>query len=311
MYKYLVIASIITFAGGTQPLTYEPDTFIGSSGTEVYFAEAYSDIVISYQPGKSEPVVKPSKTAPVEIVSTDAKRFNSFEGLAKMLKANPFLQLEIGSHTDAAEKPSINEALSTKRARRIKAILVSLGVDSLQLKAVGYGGTIPDKWHTKTPTDQFFRRTELRITGRKDHPYFAYTDTVFFGLQRKLIDFTFSYDKVELLNDSSNLSHIAAIAEMMKKNTNIKIIVAVFTDQRGNGRYNIRLASLRAKMVAGELISKGISADRITVFGGGEWNPLFTLQEINALPEKQQQELRYQQNRRTEIIINLPVTLAK
>lgn len=61
--------------------------------------------------------------------------------LAAALAQNPRVALEIAGHTDNVGDSVANQRLSEERARRVRALLITRGIDSTRLKAVGYGGT--------------------------------------------------------------------------------------------------------------------------------------------------------------------------
>lgn len=63
--------------------------------------------------------------------------------LVRLLRAQPALQFEIAGHTDNVGDAQKNQLLSEQRARLVRAYLVQRGVDSVRLRAVGYGGTRP------------------------------------------------------------------------------------------------------------------------------------------------------------------------
>ena len=63
--------------------------------------------------------------------------------LARTLRAQPALRLEIGGHTDNVGDAALNLRLSEQRARVVRQYLVQQGIDSVRLTARGYGGTRP------------------------------------------------------------------------------------------------------------------------------------------------------------------------
>ncbi len=90
--------------------------------------------------------------------------------VVKMLKDNPALEVELGSHTDARGKDSYNMRLSQKRAEAAVQYIVKKGIDAKRISAKGYGEThilnrckngvnCSDKEH------EVNRRTEIKITG--------------------------------------------------------------------------------------------------------------------------------------------------
>jgi OOP family OmpA-OmpF porin len=65
------------------------------------------------------------------------------DDVARWLKGNPKVRLEIQGHTDNFGGPTANLALSQKRAEAVKTYLVTDGVDGGRLTAKGFGLTVP------------------------------------------------------------------------------------------------------------------------------------------------------------------------
>jgi outer membrane protein OmpA-like peptidoglycan-associated protein/outer membrane protein W len=78
----------------------------------------------------------------------------------------------------------------------------------------------------------------------------------------------------------------------MQSYPNLKIAINGYTDALGSASGNLKLSKKRAEAVREYLISKGVSADRITTKGFGEDNPV----SDNGTPEGRQR------NRRIEIV---------
>ena len=63
--------------------------------------------------------------------------------LADVLKQNPAIRIQLGSHTDCRGNDGYNEDLSQKRAQSAVNYLISKGIDAGRLSALGYGETQP------------------------------------------------------------------------------------------------------------------------------------------------------------------------
>lgn len=61
--------------------------------------------------------------------------------LVKVMKDNPTIWIELGSHTDSRGKASYNISLSQKRAESAVQYIISRGIDKNRIEAKGYGGT--------------------------------------------------------------------------------------------------------------------------------------------------------------------------
>ena len=75
------------------------------------------------------------------------------------------IHVEVGGHTDSRGSQALNKALSQSRATAIKNYLVSKGIDSQRLKAVGYGEKRPLVKNNSAKNRQINRRVEFKILG--------------------------------------------------------------------------------------------------------------------------------------------------
>lgn len=63
------------------------------------------------------------------------------DSLVQVMRDNPTLEIELGSHTDSRGKDSYNLALSQRRAQSVVNYLVSKGISRSRMVAKGYGET--------------------------------------------------------------------------------------------------------------------------------------------------------------------------
>lgn len=85
------------------------------------------------------------------------------EHLVKLLKENPSVKIELGSHTDADGTPDYNQKLSEARSASVTSFLVSKGIATGRVVAKGYGESKPIAANTTQEGKQKNRRTEFRI----------------------------------------------------------------------------------------------------------------------------------------------------
>jgi outer membrane protein OmpA-like peptidoglycan-associated protein/tetratricopeptide (TPR) repeat protein len=69
---------------------------------------------------------------------------DELDKLAKIMKENPTIVIELAGHTDRRGSDEYNLLLSKERAEIAKAYLVSKGIDASRIKTVGYGETQPE-----------------------------------------------------------------------------------------------------------------------------------------------------------------------
>jgi outer membrane protein OmpA-like peptidoglycan-associated protein len=95
------------------------------------------------------------------------------------------------------------------------------------------------------------------------------------------------------LKPGANLA-LNRLATFLNANPQTRIIIEGHTDSRGSDEYNEGLSERRARAVATELMSRGISADQLQTLGRGKGYPVAS----NDTPEGRQQ------NRRVEIVFS-------
>ncbi len=82
----------------------------------------------------------------------------------------------------------------------------------------------------------------------------------------------FATAKSDLL--ASSYAELDALAEALKKQPAVKILISGHTDNTGNAAANQTLSAARAKAVADYLVKKGVVANRLTSQGFGATQPI-------------------------------------
>ena len=83
--------------------------------------------------------------------------------IASILLENSKLTVEIAGHTDSRGSASLNKRISQDRANSVKAALVNLGVDSKNIKAIGYGEDFPIAKDDEQGLSEINRRVEFIV----------------------------------------------------------------------------------------------------------------------------------------------------
>ncbi len=119
--------------------------------------------------------------------------------------------------------------------------------------------------------DDAFRPDVVEIEKASDEDYYIMA-------LEKMEDVTlrniyFEFDSAELTSESEE--GIGEIYDFLVKFHDVKIELIGHTDDMGDEKYNQLLSERRARSVAGALVGKGISEDRIKTKGCGSTQPLF------------------------------------
>lgn len=106
----------------------------------------------------------------------------------------------------------------------------------------------------------------------------------------------FDLDKSEIRPDAA--IELEKIVKILNDYPGMEIFIRAHTDSRGSDTYNEALSDRRAKSIQNWLISKGISSDRLTAKGFGEYD--LTNHCSNGIPCSPEE---HQANRRNEFIV--------
>ena len=91
---------------------------------------------------------------------------NELTRLIGLLKENPSVKIEIGSHTDDIGSSEYNTKLSNSRSNSVLEYLISKGVSNSRVVAKGYGETKPKASNESEEGRQNNRRTEFKIISK-------------------------------------------------------------------------------------------------------------------------------------------------
>ncbi len=92
--------------------------------------------------------------------------YNELNKLERMLKQNTNMKIEIAGHTDNIGSKNFNKNLSQKRANAVRDFLVSKGIDTRRIMAMGYGSEKPLASNDDEEEGrELNRRVEFRVTG--------------------------------------------------------------------------------------------------------------------------------------------------
>ncbi len=147
----------------------EPFTMQGRSIPQVFLKKAETDTTFNVALLLDK--VELNKTFVLDNIYYDLNKYNirpdaalELDKLVTVLKDNPTLRIELGSHTDVRDTDSYNLKLSQNRARSAVDYIVSKGIDQTRMTAKGYGETVLIVKNAKTEEEhQRNRRTEFKI----------------------------------------------------------------------------------------------------------------------------------------------------
>ena len=119
---------------------------------------------------------------------------------------------------------------------------------------------------------------DLKLTVKLKLPDTSIISTTIFKTPIKKgynIDLNINYANNSFAIDGIYFPEIDKLAEFMKDEQGVKILVSGHTDKVGDDNSNLVLSQKRAEGVKSYLIKKGINADRISTVGFGETKPAY------------------------------------
>ncbi|MCB9247129.1 MAG: OmpA family protein [Ignavibacteriales bacterium] len=201
--------------------------------------------------------------------------------VAKTLNRYPDQLFEILGHTDNIGSDEYNMDLSERRAKSVKNYLVSQGVSADRLFTAGCGERKPVADNSTEVGRSINRRIEFSIydgvsskcpEGGILQNGDEFENAVKNSEQVKIEGIFFKFDKDELTPESElTLDHVVNV---LKKYPDANVEIEGHTDNMGDEKYNQLLSENRAKSVKNYLVSKGITASRLTTIGYGEAKPI-------------------------------------
>ena len=91
------------------------------------------------------------------------KSYKSLDEVAKLMKEDETLMIDIDGHTDSQGSNESNQVLSDNRAGAVKEYLMKKGVDASRLKSTGYGEDKPVADNSTAAGRAKNRRTEMTV----------------------------------------------------------------------------------------------------------------------------------------------------
>jgi outer membrane protein OmpA-like peptidoglycan-associated protein len=237
----------------------------------------------------------------------------TLDKIASLMQQYEFVDLLVGSHTDARASKEYNDALSQRRADAVGDYLSKYNIPKERVRLdwfgeekhvndCGDGVPCPEAEH------QLNRRSELVLEAFSDKNKTYELPREFMG--RDICDPTdlfealnaeindvptiyFDFDKSDLR--SVHKKELERVSLLLQRLVNLQLNINGHTDQRGNDAYNMELSERRAKTVTDYLTKKGIDPKRLKSEWLGKTQPIHNCNTADCT------EAMHQLNRRTEL----------
>lgn len=199
----------------------------------------------------------------------------------------------VGLYTSKEKNTSAYPNLGVGRATAVKNYLVSKGISSKQLNALGKldDSLVPQGTIYQGPVAYHFN------TSKSEADEDAKREAELKALHEDIISdplkLNFETNSSDLALTSTQRSKMAKLSRYLDKADNGQIIVTGHTDSTGDANANIQLGLSRAETIKSYLISNGIDATKIGTLSKGAKEPIAS----NATAEGRKQ------NRRVEVTL--------
>jgi outer membrane protein OmpA-like peptidoglycan-associated protein len=234
----------------------------------------------------------------------------TLDKIAELMNRYSFIDLKVGSHTDARASKEYNLALSERRADAVKKYLSQFNISENRVKLDWYGeenrtNDCGDGVPCPETEHQLNRRSELILEAFPDQnvDYELPTEllgkdicdpaALFSALNHDVPTIYFDFDKANLR--PVHKTELERLALYLQRMSGLNLQIQGHTDQRGNEDYNMKLSERRAKAVMDYLIKRGVEVDRMDSEWMGKTKPVH---DCGAVPCT---EAMHQLNRRTEL----------
>ncbi|MFD2035768.1 OmpA family protein [Belliella marina] len=243
------------------------------------------------------------------VIRNDAA--HTLDKLGALMQKYSFLDLLVGSHTDARASDEYNESLSERRADAVVDFLAKYNIGKERVRARWYGeqeltNDCGDGVPCPETEHQLNRRSELVLEAFPDlnKEYELPSELldkdicdefgIFEELQKELnavpiVYFDFDKSTIRPIHKKE----LERTAIMMKRMKNLNLYISGHTDQRGSEEYNKSLSERRSTVVMDYLVKRGVEAARMQFEWFGKTQPIH---DCGTCTEAQHQE-----NRRTEL----------
>jgi outer membrane protein OmpA-like peptidoglycan-associated protein len=234
----------------------------------------------------------------------------TLDKIAELMNKYSFIDLKVGSHTDARASKEYNEALSERRADAVRDYLAKYNIPESRVRLdwfgeekrtneCGDGVPCPETEH------QLNRRSELILEAFPDKNIdyempaelmgkdICDPAALFSALNHEVPTIYFDFDKSTLR--PVHKTELERLVLLLQRMGSLNLQIEGHTDQRGNEEYNMKLSERRAKAVMDYLIKRGVETDRMSSEWLGKTNPA---NDCGTVPCT---EAMHQMNRRTEL----------